>query len=83
VSLKVTRLLASPLGEIAPEGEPGDIVCVDDGRVKVYLSPEEYAEANEQHLRELLAERLAERRRHNGARALPRPAPRRNWGPVQ
>jgi hypothetical protein len=83
VSLKVTRLLANPLGEIAPDGELGDIVCVDDGRVKVYLSPEEYDRASEQHLRALLAERLAERRRHKGLRELPKPAPRRDWGPAQ
>jgi hypothetical protein len=53
--LTVTRLLQNPLGQPAPPGEPGDLVCVSDGRSKIYLLPSEYAAATEVDLRRLLA----------------------------
>lgn len=53
--LVVTRLLQSPLGAPAPEGEAGDIVAVTDGNGTVYLSPAEYDKATETELRYLIA----------------------------
>ena len=55
-ALTVTRLLQNPLGEPAPPGEPGDLVCVSDGRSKIYLMPGEYAAATEVELRRRLAQ---------------------------
>ena len=55
-ALTVTRLLQNPLGEPAPGGEPGDLVCVSDGTLKIYLMPREYAAATEADLRPLLAQ---------------------------
>jgi len=40
--LTVTRLLQNPLGQPAPPGQPGDIVCVSDGSFKIYMTPAEY-----------------------------------------
>jgi hypothetical protein len=60
--LVITRLLQSPLGQLAPPGAPGDIVQVSDGTTSVYLTPAEYDAADEAHLRYLLArERLPSR----------------------
>ena len=55
--LTVTRLLQNPLGQVAPPGERGDLVCVSDGTSKVYLMPAEYDVATEADLRWLLAGR--------------------------
>ena len=54
-ALEVTRLLQNPLGDPAPEGERGDIVCVSDGSRTIYLTPREFDEATEQQLRYRLA----------------------------
>lgn len=54
VELQVTRLLQNPLGAIAPPGQRGDMVCVSDGRAKVYLDPVEFDQASEDELRALL-----------------------------
>ncbi|MEJ3651449.1 hypothetical protein WEH80_00380 [Actinomycetes bacterium KLBMP 9759] len=61
--LVVARLLQSPLGEPAPDGERGDIVRVSDGVATIYLTPAEYDAATERDLRYLLARRAAEQRR--------------------
>jgi hypothetical protein len=53
--LDITRLLQSPLGQVAPPGERGDMVRVSDGRTKVYLGPDEFDRASEADLRALLA----------------------------
>jgi hypothetical protein len=53
--LQVTRLLQNPLGQPAPDGEPGDIVRVSDGTRTLYLTPREFDEASEQQLRYRLA----------------------------
>ena len=53
--LQVTRLLQNPLGQPAPEGARGDIVRVSDGTRTLYLTPQEFDEANEQQLRYRLA----------------------------
>lgn len=59
--LVVTRLLQNPLGQVALPGERGDIVRVSDGVATVYLTPREFDDADERHLRYLLARRAAER----------------------
>jgi hypothetical protein len=53
--LEVTRLLQNPLGQPAPEGEPGDIVRVSDGTRTIYLTPREFDETPERQLRYRLA----------------------------
>ena len=53
--LTVTRLLQNPLGQSAPLGEPGDLVCISDGTSKIYLMPAEYDAATEAELRWRLA----------------------------
>lgn len=53
--LEVTRLLQNPLGQLAPDGARGDIVRVSDGISAIYLTPREYDDATEQHLRYRLA----------------------------
>lgn len=54
--MTVTRLLANPLGEVAPEGQRGDIVRISNGWVTVYLDPAEYERSSEGGLRRMLAE---------------------------
>ena len=54
-ALEVTRLLQNPLGQPAPEGEPGDIVRVSDGTRTLYLTPREFDETGEPQLRYRLA----------------------------
>ena len=54
-ALEVTRLLQNPLGQPAPEGDPGDIVRISDGATTIYLTPREYDEVGERQLRYLLA----------------------------
>jgi hypothetical protein len=54
--LRVTRLLANPLGDVAPTGELGDIVRVSDGSATLYLDPVEFAGITEGTLRRRLAE---------------------------
>ena len=56
--LKVTRLLQNPLGEVAPDGQRGDLVRVTDGRATVYLVPFEFEMATEAQLRDMLAAKL-------------------------
>lgn len=53
--LSVVRLLQNPLGQEAPEGERGDLVCVSDGQSRVYLMPWEFEAADERMLRWMLA----------------------------
>jgi hypothetical protein len=53
--LEVTRILQNPLGQIAPDGSPGDIVRVTDGTSTIYLTPRDYDDATEGGLRYLLA----------------------------
>jgi ribosomal protein L9 len=57
--LEVTRLLQNPLGDLAPEGERGDIVRISDGVQKIYLTPHEFDRIPEKRLRELLALKAA------------------------
>jgi ribosomal protein L9 len=54
--LEVTRLLQNPLGQVAPEDADGDIVRVSDGLATIYLTPKEYAQADEATIRRLLAD---------------------------
>jgi hypothetical protein len=54
--LTVSRLLQNPVGQPAPAGERGDLVCASDGVSKIYLTAAEYDAATEAHLRWLLAE---------------------------
>lgn len=54
-SLQVTRLRQNPLGQLAPAGEPGDIVRVTDGHAVIFLLPAEFDRATEADLRYLLA----------------------------
>lgn len=63
--LAVTRLLQNPLGQTAPDGARGDIVRVSDGMSTIYLTPQEFEDATEQHLRYRLA---AEGRSRSSAR---------------
>ncbi len=65
--LVVVRLLQNPLGQPAPAGHRGDIVRVSDGTVAVYLTPQEFEEADEAQLRYLLAQRAAERSGRSGS----------------
>lgn len=54
-TLLCTRLLQNPLGQPAPEGEPGDMVRVTDGQRTIYLLPREFDAASPAHLQWLLA----------------------------
>lgn len=54
--MMVTRLLANPLGEVAPEGQRGDIVRISNGWVTIYLDPAEYERSSEGGLLRMLAE---------------------------
>lgn len=60
--LVVARLLQSPLGQLAPEGERGDIVRVGDGTATIYLTPAEFDAATERDLRYQLAQQRMARR---------------------
>lgn len=71
--LTVTRLLANPLGQVAPPGHRGDIVCVGDGTAKVYLDPTEFERLTEGAVRTLLAEAAAPKRTRPPARPTARP----------
>ena len=53
--LVVTRLLQNPLGQVAPEGQAGDIVQVSDGVAKLYLDPEEFDDLSDELLRAMLS----------------------------
>jgi hypothetical protein len=53
--LVVTRLLQNPLGQPAPDGQPGDLVRLTDGSATIYLTPREYEQASEAELLYLLA----------------------------
>lgn len=53
--LEVTRLLVNPMGHRAPPGARGDIVAVTDGTATVYLTPDEFDVAGQDHPRWLLA----------------------------
>jgi ribosomal protein L9 len=55
-NLQVTRLVANPLGDVAPPGERGDIVKVTNGSATIYLDPAEFAGMTERTLRRKLAE---------------------------
>jgi hypothetical protein len=72
--LVVTRLLQNPLGQVAPEGQRGDIVRVSDGVSKAYLDPEEFERLDEATLRVMLADLVAPRK--------PRPASTPDWAPA-
>jgi hypothetical protein len=54
-ALEVTRLLANPLGQVAPPGQRGDMVRVSDGEATIYLDPSEYDVESEESLRAMLA----------------------------
>ena len=66
--LSVVRLLQNPLGQVAPEGERGDLVRVSDGRVSLFLLPSEFETADEKRLRWLLAQEVG-RLSRNGSGA--------------
>jgi hypothetical protein len=53
--LTVVRLLQNPLGQEAPPGERGDMVCVSDGRARLYLLPSEFDRQSTTSLRWMLA----------------------------
>jgi hypothetical protein len=59
--LMVTRLLLDPMGAEAPDGEPGQVVQVSDGRANVYLEPDEFEELDQGIIMAMLS------------RAIPRP----------
>jgi ribosomal protein L9 len=54
--LRVTRLLANPLGDVAPAGQAGDMVRVTDGLATLYLDPTEFAGITEGALRRKLSQ---------------------------
>lgn len=53
---QVTRLLQNPLGQVAPEGQRGDIVRVSNAWATIYLDPAEFERSSEGRLRLMLAE---------------------------
>jgi hypothetical protein len=55
--LRVTRILQNPLGQLAPDGERGDMVRVSDGARTLYLDPDEFDGLDERALRYLLAQK--------------------------
>jgi hypothetical protein len=52
----VTRLLASPLGAVAEDGQRADLVRVSNGWATIYLDPAEYERSSEGGLLRKLAE---------------------------
>jgi len=58
--LTVTRLLQNPLGQLAPPGVQGDLLCISDGTSKIYLMPAEYDALIKAELRWRLAEQPLE-----------------------
>jgi hypothetical protein len=71
--LQVTRLLQNPLGQVASDGERGDLVRVSDGRATIYLLPCEFEVATKAQLRDMLAAKLVPEPPSEGRHAPPAP----------
>lgn len=67
----MTRLLQNPLGQVAPEGQRGDLVRITDGHATVYMDPAEFDVASEAQLRDVLAAKVVPEPPHAAHHAPP------------